>query len=55
MKGAMKSPLNSHRMTGVMVMLATVLLGLSAPVGVQAQTSTEALPDAPSAKTMLSK
>jgi hypothetical protein len=48
MKDAMKSPLNSHRMTGV-VMLATALLGLSAPVGVQAQTSTEALPDAPSA------
>jgi len=36
-------------MTGEMVMLSMVMLGLSAPVGVNAQTSTEALPDAPSA------
>src|ERR1700679_1906841 len=45
----MISPLNSRRMTGVMAMLATVMLGLTAPTGVHAQTSTEALPDAPSA------
>src|SRR5271156_710451 len=49
MKGAVGTPLNSHRMTGVMMMLATALLGLTASAGLQAQTPAEALPDAPSA------